>query len=72
MHYISDHFYPYTLTNKVKQIEQSRQLKSDEIKFVTKNFNKIIFNGSSILRSTFLSNNCYIGKHCIIGSDVDI
>ena len=69
MHFIADHFYPYTLSNRIKNAESQKQTKAEDIKFVTKNFNKVIFNGSRIPRSTFVSNNCYIGQNCLIGTE---
>lgn len=55
LHFIANHFYPFTLCSKIKSF------KSEEPKVVTKNFNKVLFNGISIPRTTYISNNCYIG-----------
>jgi NDP-sugar pyrophosphorylase family protein len=66
MHFIAGHLHPYTLSSRVKSS------KPDELKFVTKNFNKIIFSGVTIPRTTYLSNNCYIGEKSKIGHNTTI
>ena len=63
--YISNQFYPYTLARS-KRTHQ----KSDQLKFVAKNFNKIIFNDVNISRESYISNTCYIGEQCSIGVNV--
>jgi UDP-3-O-[3-hydroxymyristoyl] glucosamine N-acyltransferase len=66
MHFIGNHFYPFTLSSKIKSA------KADEFKVVTKNFNKILFSGIAIPRTTYISNNCYIGQKSTIGSNATI
>lgn len=65
VNYISNHFYPYTLTNKA-----NRNFKPDDSKFVVKNFNRIIYSSVSIPRTTHISNTCYVGNKSIFGKDV--